>query len=172
MRQLGREIRGNIVTYIEENNSNSINTDNNITNENDVLNENTSTSNVIGNKLADIFAKMTKEEIDMYNISFTGYSGQNMKGQMVKVLLEAVYTSNANHIGVEGLFVAVTQNYDKDLEATIGEPGNRKNTEEVVKKCNEKLDDLKDSTNAEDDFNIECVYDSGIVVEVKITKLK
>lgn len=162
----GEEVHGNLITPVNENElDNSNNQENSITNEN-------SSNNVIRNDLAEIASKMTKEELDMYNISFTGYAGDNMNGQMVKVLLEAIYVSNANHIGVEGMFVAVTQNYNKDIETTIGQPGNKKNKEDVVKECNDKLYDLRDATEAEENFNIECIYDSGIVVEVKITKVQ
>ena len=160
------EVHGNFITPVNENElNNSNNQENSITNENPE-------NNLVRNDLAEIASKMTKEELDMYNISFTGYAGENMNGQMVKVLLEAIYVSNANHIGVEGKFVAVTQDYNKDIETTIGKPGDKKNKEDVVKKSNDKLYDLRDATDSEENFNIECIYYSVIVVVVKITKVK
>ena len=49
--------------------------------------------------------------------------------------------------------------------------GDLENTEEKVEEANEQIDELKYDTNKEGLFNIECIYDSGLVVEVKITEI-
>lgn len=150
-----------------------------------IVDTNTTSSNIIENstqgdeenevstqEISDIVSKMSKDEIDMYNISFTGYEGKNMNGQMVRVLLEEVYRSNNSNIGNPGLFVAVSQDYIKRIDSKIGTPGEIDNDYNTVSKANSKVLDLKDETKQDGVYDITCKYDSGLVVEVNITKQK
>lgn len=123
-------------------------------------------------EIAAAVANMTKEDIDLYNISFTGYEGNNMNGQIVRAVIENVVTSNNTNVGKPALFVAVTQDYDSSSKTTIGIPANLNNTQDVIYECNEELSTLKYNTDREASYNIECIYQSGIVTEVKITKVK
>jgi len=160
-------VKGNYVSgsIIVDTNGVSNNNVDNITSQDD-------TNEVPTEKLADIVSKMTKDEIEMYNISFTGYEGKSMNGQMVKVLLEEVYRSNNSNIGNPGLFVAVSQDYIDRIDSIIGKPGDRDNDSNTVHKANSKVYDLKDETKSTGTYDIECRYDSGLVVEVNITKVK
>lgn len=166
----GNTIKGNIIGSTPQNN-----TQINVTEENNIVPQNNTSNEVSGGdnpEFANVVAEMTQEDIDMYNISFTLYEGNNSNGQMVKALIEGVITSNANNINVSGRFVAVTQNYDDSLSATIGVPGDLENTEDVVAECNDNLYTLRDNTDTEALYNVECVYSSGLVTEVKITKVE
>jgi len=128
------------------------------------------TDNESSKKLSEIVSNMTQDEIELYNISFTGYEGPNMTGQMVKVLLEEVNRSNNYNIGKPGLFVAVSQNYIDRLPDLLGSPGDTENDYSNVSKANSKIMDLRDETDSKGKYNIECKYDSGLVVEVSITE--
>ena len=123
-------------------------------------------------EIAAAVANMTKEDIDLYNISFTGYEGKNMNGQIVRALIDNVVTSNNANVGKPALFVAVTQDYDSTSKSTIGVPANLNNTQDIIYECNEELGTLKYNTDREANYNIECIYQSGVVTEVKITKVK
>lgn len=160
-------IQGNFVGGAVIVDTNSINS--NVTENNIPKNE---TNEVSTDIISNIVSKMSKDEIDLYNISFTGYEGKNMNGQMVKVLLEEVYRSNNYNVGKPGLFVSVTQDYIDRIDSKIGEPGDTDNNYNKVSKANSKIMDLKDETKQDGTYDIECKYDSGLVVEVHITKTK
>ena len=149
---------------------------NEISQENITTTNNTSESNEVsaaGNKEFETEVQnMTEEERNLYNIAFTVYAGNNISGQMCKALIEGVISSNANHIDVPGRFVAVTQNYTEEVDSTIGVPGNMDNSEEVVQDTNEMLYILRDNTDPDELYNVETVETSGIITEVKITKVE
>ena len=164
-------VQGNIIGVVQ--NKTAVNE---ISQENITTTNNTSESNEVsaaGNKEFETEVQnMTEEERNLYNIAFTVYAGNNISGQMCKALIEGVISSNANHIDVPGRFVAVTQNYTEEVDSTIGVPGNMDNSEEVVQDTNEMLYILRDNTDPDELYNVETVETSGIITEVKITKVE
>lgn len=164
-------IQGNIIGSAPENTmQTNTDTENVPADPNTVSNETISSAN--SSQLANVVAEMSAEDLEIYNIAFTVYEGNNVNGQMARALIEGVITSNANHIGVEGRFVAVTQNFDDSVSSTIGVPGNMENSEDVVAECNDTLYTLRDNLDTEALYNIESVQTSGIVTEVRITKVE
>lgn len=164
-------VQGNIIGVAQ--NETAVNE---ISQENITTTNNTSESNEVsaaGNEEFETEVQnMTEEERNLYNIAFTVYAGNNISGQMCKALIEGVISSNANHIDVPGRFVAVTQNYTEEVDSTIGVPGNMDNSEEVVQDTNEMLYILRDNTDPDELYNVETVETSGIITEVKITKVE
>ena len=164
-------VQGNIIGVVQ--NETAVNE---ISPENITTTNNTSEGNEVsaaGNKEFETEVQnMTEEERNLYNIAFTVYAGNNISGQMCKALIEGVISSNANHIDVPGRFVAVTQNYTEEVDSTIGVPGNMDNSEEVVQDTNEMLYILRDNTDPDELYNVETVETSGIITEVKITKVE
>ena len=164
-------VQGNIIGVVQ--NKTAVNE---ISQENITTTNNTSESNEVsaaGNEEFETEVQnMTEEERNLYNIAFTVYAGNNISGQMCKALIEGVISSNANHIDVPGRFVAVTQNYTEEVDSTIGVPGNMDNSEEVVQDTNEMLYILRDNTDPDELYNVETVETSGIITEVKITKVE
>ena len=164
-------VQGNIIGVVQ--NETAVNE---ISQENITTTNNTSESNEVsaaGNEEFETEVQnMTEEERNLYNIAFTVYAGNNISGQMCKALIEGVISSNANHIDVPGRFVAVTQNYTEEVDSTIGVPGNMDNSEEVVQDTNEMLYILRDNTDPDELYNVETVETSGIITEVKITKVE
>lgn len=164
-------VQGNIIGVMQ--NKTAVNE---ISQENITTTNNTSEGNEVSAAGNEEFKtevqNMTEEERNLYNIAFTVYAGNNISGQMCKALIEGVISSNANHIDVPGRFVAVTQNYTEEVDSTIGVPGNMDNSEEVVQDTNEMLYILRDNTDPDELYNVETVETSGIITEVKITKVE
>lgn len=149
---------------------------NEITQENIVAENTTTEENVVPAGENQEFVKeiqnMSEEDRNLYNIAFTVYAGNNISGQMCKALIEGVISNNANHIDVPGRFVAVTQNYTEEVDSTIGVPGNMENSEDVVQDSNDMLYVLRDNTDPDKLYNVEAIETSGIITEVKITKVE
>ena len=164
-------VQGNIIVMTQ----NTVQT-NEILEENIVAENTTSEENVVPAAQNEDFVaevqKMTEEERNLYNIAFTVYAGNNISGQMCKALIEGVISNNANHIGVPGRFVAVTQNYTEEVDSTVGTPGNMENSEDVVQDTNDALYILRDNTDPDALYNVETIETSGIITEVKITKVE
>lgn len=149
---------------------------NEITQENIVAENTTTEENVVpageNQEFVNEIQNMSEEDRNLYNIAFTVYAGNNISGQMCKALIEGVISNNANHIDVPGRFVAVTQNYTEEVDSTIGVPGNMENSEDVVQDSNDMLYVLRDNTDPDKLYNVEAVETSGIITEVKITKVE
>lgn len=149
---------------------------NEITQENIVAENTTTEENVVpageNQEFVNEIQNMSEEDRNLYNIAFTVYAGNNISGQMCKALIEGVISNNANHIDVPGRFVAVTQNYTEEVDSTIGVPGNMENSEDVVQDSNDMLYVLRDNTDPDKLYNIEAIETSGIITEVKITKVE
>lgn len=164
-------VQGNIIGLAE-------NTDitNEITQENIVAENTTTEENVVpageNQEFVNEIQNMSEEDRNLYNIAFTVYAGNNISGQMCKALIEGVISNNANHIDVPGRFVAVTQNYTEEVDSTIGVPGNMENSEDVVQDSNDMLYVLRDNTDPDKLYNVEAIETSGIITEVKITKVE
>ena len=164
-------VKGNIIGLAE----NTAIT-NEITQENIVAENTTTEENVVpageNQEFVNEIQKMSEEDRNLYNIAFTVYAGNNISGQMCKALIEGVISNNANHIDVPGRFVAVTQNYTEEVDSTIGVPGNMENSEDVVQDSNDMLYVLRDNTDPDKLYNVEAIETSGIITEVKITKVE
>ena len=149
---------------------------NEITQENIVAENTTTEENVVpageNQEFVNEIQNMSEEDRNLYNIAFTVYAGNNISGQMCKALIEGVISNNANHIDVPGRFVAVTQNYTEEVDSTIGVPGNMENSEDVVQDSNDMLYVLRDNTDPDKLYNVEAIETSGIITEVKITKVE
>ena len=149
---------------------------NEITQENIVAENTTTEENVVpageNQEFVNEIQSMSEEDRNLYNIAFTVYAGNNISGQMCKALIEGVISNNANHIDVPGRFVAVTQNYTEEVDSTIGVPGNMENSEDVVQDSNDMLYVLRDNTDPDKLYNVEAIETSGIITEVKITKVE
>lgn len=149
---------------------------NEITQENIVAENTTTEENVVpageNQEFVNEIQNMSEEDRNLYNIAFTVYAGNNISGQMCKALIEGVISNNANHIDVPGRFVAVTQNYTEEVDSTIGVPGNMENSEDVVQASNDMLYVLRDNTDPDKLYNVEAIETSGIITEVKITKVE
>ncbi len=149
---------------------------NEITQENIVAENTTTEENVVpageNQEFVNEIQNMSEEDRNLYNIAFTVYTGNNISGQMCKALIEGVISNNANHIDVPGRFVAVTQNYTEEVDSTIGVPGNMENSEDVVQDSNDMLYVLRDNTDPDKLYNVEAIETSGIITEVKITKVE
>lgn len=149
---------------------------NEITQENIVAENTTTEENVVpageNQEFVNEIQNMSEEDRNLYNIAFTVYAGNNISGQMCKALIEGVISNNANHIDVPGRFVAVTQNYTEEVDSTIGVPGNMENSEDVVQDSNDMLYILRDNTDPDKLYNVEAIETSGIITEVKITKVE
>ena len=149
---------------------------NEITQENIVAENTTTEENVVpageNQEFVNEIQNMSEEDRNLYNIAFTVYAGNNISGQMCKALIEGVISNNANHIDVPGRFVAVTQNYTEEVDPTIGVPGNMENSEDVVQDSNDMLYVLRDNTDPDKLYNVEAIETSGIITEVKITKVE
>ena len=149
---------------------------NEITQENIVAENTTTEENVVpageNQEFVNEIQNMSEEDRNLYNIAFTVYAGNNISRQMCKALIEGVISNNANHIDVPGRFVAVTQNYTEEVDSTIGVPGNMENSEDVVQDSNDMLYVLRDNTDPDKLYNVEAIETSGIITEVKITKVE
>lgn len=149
---------------------------NEITQENIVAENTTTEENVVpageNQEFVNEIQNMSEEDRNLYNIAFTVYAGNNISGQMCKALIEGVISNNANHIDVPGRFVAVTQNYTEEVDSTIGVPGNMENSEDAVQDSNDMLYVLRDNTDPDKLYNVEAIETSGIITEVKITKVE
>ena len=149
---------------------------NEITQENIVAENTTTEENVVpageNQEFVNEIQNMSEEDRNLYNIAFTVYAGNNISGQMCKALIEGVISNNANHIDVPGRFVAVTQNYTEEVDSTIGVPGNMENSEDVVQDSNDMLYVLRDNTDPDKLYNVEAIETSGIITQVKITKVE
>lgn len=149
---------------------------NEITQENIVAENTTTEENVVpageNQEFVNEIQNMSEEDRNLYNIAFTVYAGNNISGQMCKALIEGVISNNANHIDVPGRFVAVTQYYTEEVDSTIGVPGNMENSEDVVQDSNDMLYVLRDNTDPDKLYNVEAIETSGIITEVKITKVE
>lgn len=149
---------------------------NEITQENIIAENTTTEENVVpageNQEFVNEIQNMSEEDRNLYNIAFTVYAGNNISGQMCKALIEGVISNNANHIDVPGRFVAVTQNYTEEVDSTIGVPGNMENSEDVVQDSNDMLYVLRDNTDPDKLYNVEAIETSGIITEVKITKVE
>lgn len=164
-------VQGNIIGLAENTAITNEITQENIVAENTITEENVVPAGE-NQEFVNEIQNMSEEDRNLYNIAFTVYAGNNISGQMCKALIEGVISNNANHIDVPGRFVAVTQNYTEEVDSTIGVPGNMENSEDVVQDSNDMLYVLRDNTDPDKLYNVEAIETSGIITEVKITKVE
>lgn len=103
--------------------------------------------------------QMSSTEKDIHNSQFEPYIGSNKSGSEMRTLCSKVISNNSNSDNIKVKLTKITKN---GADLTFGD------TTENENELSSSMSAI--NTGASYKYNIEAIYSSGVITEIKVTK--